>query len=66
MKNLTDFHKMVESVRIHACIWWCFYSRLHSEGKLLLRPFGNPYFPLKWEFIGTSCIGSNRVKQCPK
>ena len=39
MKNLTDFHKMVESVRIHACIWWCFYSRLHSEGKLFVETF---------------------------
>ena len=40
------------------------YSRLHSEGKLFVA--GNPYFSLKREFIGTSCIGSNRVKQCPQ
>ena len=40
------------------------YSRLHSGGKLFVAD--NPYFSLKREFIGTSCIGSNRVKQCPQ
>ena len=66
MKNLTDFHKMVE-IGADPCLYLVVFIQDYTQKEsCLLRPFGNPYFPLKWEFIGTSCIGSNRVKQCPK
>ena len=66
MKNLTDFHKMVE-IGADLCLYLVVFIQDYTQKEsCLLRPFANPYFPLKWEFIGTSCIGSNRVKQCPK
>ena len=67
MKNLTDFRKTVEiSVDPPTCILMVFIQDYTQKESCLLSPFGNLYFSLMWEIIGTSCIGSNRVKQCPQ
>ena len=66
MKNLTDFCKMVE-ISVDPCLYLVVFIQDYTQKEsCLLRPLGNPYFSLKREFIGTSCIGSNRVKQCPQ
>lgn len=65
MKNLTDFRKMVET-GVDPCLYFVVFIQDYTQESCLLRPFGNPYFSLKWEFIGSSCIGSNRVKPCPQ
>ena len=66
MKDLTDFHKMVEIGVDPYPYLLVFIQDYTQKESCLLRPLGNPYFSLKREFIVTSCIGSNRVKQCPQ
>ena len=59
MKNLPNFCKMMET-GVDPCLYLVVFIQDYTQKEsCLLSPFGNPYFSLKWEFIGTFCMCSN-------